>query len=126
MQAIRGFDLVIHSLQYTQDRTKVPGSDVDKLEQAIDVHGYRGASKKKHNGVVCIRPSDVKLWKVYNNNVGSCTDLRNIDAELLTAVKVVAHCPNGNRGVGACYEHPTAGFVLVLLGMGNYGGKLAK
>lgn len=34
-----------------------------KLEQAADVHGYRGASKKKHNGIVPIRPTDKGLLK---------------------------------------------------------------
>ena len=37
-----------------------------KLEQAAEVHGYRGASKKKHNGIVPIRPSDSGLLKTLN------------------------------------------------------------
>ena len=32
-----------------------------KLQQAVEVHGYRGASKKKHNGIVPIRPQDKGL-----------------------------------------------------------------
>jgi hypothetical protein len=32
-------------------------------EQAAEVHGYRGASKFKHNGVVNIKPDDKQLWK---------------------------------------------------------------
>jgi hypothetical protein len=37
--------------------------DFPKLEQAAQVHGYRGASKKKHNGIVPIRPADIGLFK---------------------------------------------------------------
>lgn len=37
--------------------------EVFKLEQAIIVHGYRGQSKMKHNGLVNIKPSDKELIK---------------------------------------------------------------
>ena len=38
-------------------------NEYEKLIEAIDVHGYRGASKKRHNGVVPIRPVGKQLWK---------------------------------------------------------------
>ena len=60
------FSEVIFSETYEQQKTQMDVSEVNKLEQAIEVHGYRGASKKKHNGVVPIRPDDKELWKSLN------------------------------------------------------------
>lgn len=135
MQNTRYFDKIIHTDRYKQDKIKISDSDIDKLEQAIDVHGYRGASKKKHNGVVPLRPQDKNLWKVYNKEITRYVfptyKCGKVDKDSLIAVKVVAHCPNGNRIVGVAYEityeianETKSSFELSLLGIGNYGGKL--
>ena len=78
-----------------------------KLQQAAEVHGYRGASKKKHNGIVPIRPSDKGLLKTLRrlapHNTGQ-------------PIKVVAHVPSGNRLVG---YRQTDGSVIIY-GLANY------
>ena len=67
-------------------------SERPKLQQAAEVHGYRGPSKKKHNGVVPIRPSDKGLLKTLAK-LTPCP-------KGATPIKVVAHVPSGNRLVG--------------------------
>jgi hypothetical protein len=91
----------------------VPGHDIAKLEQAIQVHGYRGASKKKHNGVVPITARDKKLWQFYNNN----QQLVPAQYQGGLIVKAVAHVPNGDRLVGVMNPAQTHMFVL---GLENY------
>jgi len=46
-------------------------NEYNKLMDFIYVHGYRGASKKKHNGVVPIRPTDKQLWKDLNKSMNN-------------------------------------------------------
>lgn len=89
------FDRIIYSDYYKEQRLSIDKLDIQKLEQAIEVHGYRGASKKKHNGVVPIRPTDNELIKSYKKRVS----VEHFDTNLdnLSACKVVAHVPNGNR-----------------------------
>jgi len=98
-------------------------SEVSKLEQAIDVHGYRGASNYKHNGVVNIKPDDKELWKSLNKFKELEKQLLLKTAEngetFLIDVKVVAHVPNGNRIVGSIYKKEEE-LILYLLGFSNY------
>src|SRR5437763_13174469 len=54
---------VIFTETYAEQKIKMNKSEVEKLEQAIEVHGYRGASKFKHNGVVNLKPTDTQLIK---------------------------------------------------------------
>lgn len=122
-------DHVVFTQNYMDQKTKMDVSEVSKLEQAIDVHGYRGFSKMKHNGVVNIKPEDKELWKSLNK----CTQFeqKNIDQKIsenglkhFCDVKVVAHCPNGNRGIGSLYKDNKGELFLVMLGFGNYNHQL--
>jgi hypothetical protein len=93
---------VVHCDSYAFQRQLMDPSEVNKLEQAIEVHGYRGASKSKHNGVVNIKPEDKELWK-------SLTKFKLLNKDVMKGqhivdVKVVAHVPNGNRIVGIIYR----------------------
>jgi len=98
-------------------------SEVSKLEQAIEVHGYRGASKLKHNGVVNIKPDDKELWKSLNKFKELEKQLLSKTTEngetFLIDVKVVAHVPNGNRIIGSIYKKEED-LILYLLGFSNY------
>src|SRR5689334_19906915 len=93
---------VVQCNSYLTQRALMDQSEVNKLEQAVDVHGYRGASKFKHNGVVNIKPDDKELWKslakfkLLNKDV--------LKGEHVVDVKVVAHVTNGNRIVGCIYR----------------------
>jgi len=89
---------------------EIPEVERRKLMRAADVHGYRGASRRRHNGVVPIRPCDgrllatlAKLLARYPHLIGG------------TWVKVVAHVPSGLRLVGVLI-----GERLHLLGAESY------
>ncbi len=76
---------------YAEERLCLDAKEIDRLEQAAEAHGRRGASSKKHNGVVPIRPGDTQLWGA----------LSKFEAPVgWTAVTVVAHVPSGSRLVG--------------------------
>lgn len=114
---------------YTNQKKQMDESEVNKLEQAIDVHGYRGQSKMKHNGVVNIKPDDNELWKslkkynqLENHNIDQIIDKNNLSH--YCDVKVVAHCPNGNRSIGSLYTNDKGEFHLILLGFTNYNYQL--
>jgi hypothetical protein len=107
---------------YQSQRSKMEMKEVAKLEQAIDVHGYRGNSKKKHNGVVNIRPQDKQLIKDLAKFKSLEQESTGLD-EFVMDVKVVAHCPSGNRIVASLYKTPT-GHKLRLFGFSNYSKKL--
>jgi hypothetical protein len=110
---------MIHwSEYYVKQREELDPLEVKKLEQAADVHGYRGPSRKKHNGIVPIRPTDHELWKVYKKLLDSPDVQTLTTGKTLVPVKVVAHVPSGNRLVGAMMNGE-----LIILGMGNYSGK---
>jgi len=118
----------IYSDTYKHQRELMDKSEVNKLEQAIEVHGYRGASKFKHNGVVNIKPDDKELWK-------SLEKFKQLEKELLLEtkensedffidVKIVAHVPNGNRIIGSLYKNSNNELVLYVLGFSNYNYQL--
>lgn len=105
--------------------------EVEKLEQAAEVHGYRGNSKAKHNGIVTIRPTDAYLLKaldIYSAREKKFleTATRQEDRKMdekstqLLPVKLVAHCPSGNRAVGLLYLEDNEPIILLVLGFGNY------
>jgi hypothetical protein len=87
-----------------------------KLEQAAQVHGYRGASKKRHNGIVPIRPTDKGLFKTLGRLV-KASGAEPPDAKEALPVKAVAHVTSGNRLVG--YMYPALNKV-VFYGVANY------
>jgi hypothetical protein len=100
--------------------------EVCKLEQAIEVHGYRGASKKKHNGIVPIRDSDKQLLKSlhkYEEMDREFIKKQVSDgcSELPLMIKGVAHCPSGTRIVGLMYSKTG---LIIMLGFANYGYQL--
>lgn len=117
----RNFAKVIYTQTYKDQRKSMDMSEVDKLEQAIDVHGYRGISKMKHNGVVNIKPTDKELlkslvkFKTLENNL-----LNNITEKHYADVKAVAHVPNGNRSIGCIYVNDKDELILYVLGFSNY------
>ncbi len=57
------FKQVVYCPTYVDQKIVMNSKDVAKLEQAIQVHGYRGSSKMKHNGCVIIKPTDIVLLK---------------------------------------------------------------
>jgi hypothetical protein len=103
--------------------------EIEKLEQAIEVHGYRGVSSSKHNGVVNIKPDDIQLLKALDK-------FKNKDIEFIKEhseknkylfhinVKIVAHVTNGDRAIGLLYKNTKDEFILYLLGFANYNYKL--
>ena len=118
---------IIYSDTYLKQRKLMNQTDVSKLEQAVDVHGYRGASRLKHNGVVNIKPDDKELWKAINK-------FKELEKRLLLNatennetfvidVKAVAHVPNGDRIVGSLYKKDDE-LVIYLLGFANYNYQL--
>lgn len=86
-------------------------SEWPKLHQAAEVHGYRGASKKKHNGIVPIRPSDTGLLKTLKRLTKSEKNISNA-----IPIKVVAHVPSGNRLVGYRFSDGS----ISIYGLANY------
>jgi len=88
--------------------------ELKKLKEAIDVHGYRGPSKKRHNGVVPIRPTDTNLWKGLRKLTNSDSAHKELHVGL--PVKVVAHVPRGYRMVGYLMDDNT----LYILGICQY------
>ena len=116
----RGFRQAIERTQNIF--TKV---DYPKLVQAIDVHGYRGASNKKHNGVVPIRPEDAKLEKGFQKLLEMSSKFAQelYKSPNATPVKVVAHVEN-IRLVGLRYpDEDGVHFNLHILGACGYDGK---
>lgn len=112
---------------YHAQRQKMDAKDVAKLEQAIEAHGYRGASKAKHNGVVNIKPlpQDAQLWKALERHKVPNQHESKKDLEFVIDVKVVAHCPSGNRIVGSLYrDRATQELVLILHAFANYNRRL--
>jgi hypothetical protein len=92
--------------------------DWPKLEQAAQVHGYRGASKKKHNGIVPIRPSDSGLFKTLEK---LSKEKNWINKQNQLPIKVVAHCESGNRLVGYRYLDGLDNIQKIhILGLANY------
>jgi hypothetical protein len=121
----------IHTETYKTQRALMDATDVEKLEQAMQVHGYRGKSKGKHNGVVNIKPDDAELWKslkkfkqLEDKNVNKL--VKDNKLTFYTDVKLVAHCPNGNRAIGSLYKNNNNEFILILLGFSNYNYQLFK
>jgi hypothetical protein len=98
---------------YTKQKADgfISDSALAKLEQAIDVHEYRGPSKKRHNGVVPLPPRDKNLWKFYHATRALAPP--GFDGGL--PVKVVAHIPTGHRLVGIMREN-----TLFVLGVAQY------
>lgn len=119
------FTNVVFCDQYQNNILDVDNKDVQKLEQAIYVHGYRGASKKKHNGVVPIKDSDTKLLKKYYHSINKYDEQMLEIFRKGTPVKVVAHVPNGNRLIG-CMINDGPNLTLHILDIANYSGKLSK
>ncbi len=115
------------SSSYVEQLKKMDEKEVAKLEQAIEAHGYRGASKSKHNGVVNIKPlpQDAQLWKALERFKTPLDSEDSKKLKFLIEVKVVAHCPSGNRIVGSLYRDTiTSDLVLVLHSFVNYTKRL--
>lgn len=122
------FKNIIFLDTYNQQKPQMNISDVEKLEQAIEVHGYRGPSKKKHNGVVPIRPTDNQLWKALDKYKELESDkielLINNGNEHIADVKIVAHVTTGDRAIGCVYKNNSDDLTLCVLGFANYNKKL--
>jgi len=121
------FKNVIYSDTYIEQKEHMDLSEVEKLEQAIQVHGYRGPSKKKHNGVVPIRPDDKELWKSLRKFKKLEFELlKNVDSSNIhfADVKAVAHISNGNRSIGSIYKNNKGELELYMLGFSNYNYQL--
>ena len=118
------FSKIIYANTYIKQKNQMDKSEVDKLEQAIDVHRYRGASKKKHNGVVPIRPEDKELWKAIKKFKDVNSELLNNSYNFFADIKVVAHVENGNRAIGSIYVNDNNELILYMLGFANYNYQL--
>ena len=119
---------VIFSETYKKQRESINTIEVEKLEQAIEVHGYRGPSKKKHNGIVPIRPDDKHLWKSLSkfkeNESIEIDNLIENGNKHIADIKVVAHVTNGDRIIGCIYENNKDELSLHILGFSNYNKQL--
>jgi len=116
---------IIYTDTYKLQRENMDASEVSKLEQAIQVHGYRGASKQKHNGVVNIKPGDKELIKSLNKfKKKELVDIDESKNIFVIDVKAVAHVPNGNRIVGSLYKNEKNELTLYVLGFSNYNYQL--
>lgn len=129
MTSLKLIKEVFFTENYLQQKKSMDLSDVNKLEQAIEVHGYRGSSKGKHNGIVNIKPDDKELWKSLKKYIE--TENQNIEKYIKTNklihifdVKIVAHCPDGNRSIGCLYKNEDSELFLILLGFTNYNYQL--
>ena len=123
------FENILMTNTYLIQKQKMDEIEVNKLEQAVEVHGYRGNSKKKHNGVVNIKPDDKELWKSlekFSEIEKESIEKYISDNELVhyIDIKVVAHCPNGNRAIGSLYKKNDTKMYLILLGFSNYNYQL--
>lgn len=99
-------------------------SELEKLRQAAQVHGYRGPSKKKHDGIVPLPGRDSNLWTVLERLSVTLNDEdRKKYVDNGTAIKVVAHVPSGWRLIGyrSDLDHS-----ILLLGAANYDRKLNR
>lgn len=117
---------VVYTDNYISQRdTLLPLSEVKKLEQAIDVHGYRGASKKRHNGIVPIRPEDKQLWKSLKCYLMKDKLVIPENLTFFADVKVVAHVPSGHRIVGQLYIHKESNKLsFYAIGFANYSHRI--
>jgi hypothetical protein len=118
---------------YRYQRDLMDLREVRKLEQAAIAHGYRGASKGKHNGVVNIKPDDkilLKSLEKFKSNEGNknfLMGMRTLESEeFYIDVKVVAHCQNGDRIVGFLNRNKSGELILYLLGFSNYNYEIFK
>lgn len=110
---------IVHTDIYYKQRQQMEQSEVKKLEQAAHVHGYRGPSKKRHNGVVSIRPHDKQLWKSLRQYTKQFHPPETF--KFFADVKVVAHVSSGNRLVGKIYKDTeTNELTLYIFGCANY------
>ena len=122
MSLVKSISQVIWTPTYKTQR-------LEKFEQAIDVHGYRGSSKKKHNGVVNIKPDDTQILKAIDKFKNTDKDFINAyltknPRTFLIDVKIVAHVQNGNRAVGSLYANENNEYTLFLIGFTNYNYQL--
>jgi hypothetical protein len=99
----------------TSGDKKFMDNEWPKLKQAAEVHGYRGASKGKHNGIVIIRPSDKGLLKTLQKLVIQRKRLHP-PSDKTIPIKVVAHVPSGNRLVGLRSQNGH----IYIYGVANY------
>ena len=121
----RYFKKVIYTDTYLDQRKQMEEHEISKLEQAVLVHGYRGASRKKTNGVVPIRDSDTELWKALKKfKEYEVRLLKGVTDEFVIDVKCVAHITNGNRAIGSLYKDSDGELVLYVLGFCNYNYQL--
>ena len=116
---------IIYTPTYLNQKKYMDEKEVNKLEQAIEVHGYKGVSKCKQNGVVNIKPDDSQLWKSLNKfKKNDCEfiseSVKTNNETFYIDVKVVAHCPNGNRAIGSLYKNQTGKLTLYVIGFSNY------
>lgn len=72
-----------------------------------------GASKKRHNGIVPIRPSDARLLRDLDKFM-SLEDKEKVSD--LFPIKVVAHVPSGKRLIGILKDSSH----VYLLGVSRY------
>lgn len=121
---------IVYTDNYKIQKEQMDDKEVSKLEQAIEVHGYRGASKMKHNGVVNLKPEDTKLIEALNWYSRKFITPENY--QHVIDVKIVAHCPSGNRAVGKLYRKLVKDssdkeqYVLYVFGFSNYNYQLFK
>lgn len=120
--------VLVRTPTYMAQCAAMDEKEVAKLERVAVVHGYRGKSKMKHNGVVDIKSSDTELLKAMGRFIISEHDFllaATVNQTLRANVKVVAHIPNGNRAIGLLYIHDTSReLTLYLLGFANYTHRL--
>jgi hypothetical protein len=91
-------------------------AEAQKLLQAMEVHGWRGPSKKKHNGAVPIPPRDGNLLKTLERLTLLLPPDTRETLRGAAPFKAVAHVKTGYRMVGYRLSSGT----LYVVGMANY------
>jgi len=104
---------LLNDKSWTEDYTS---EDIEKLRQAIEVHGYREASKGKHNGIVPIRPTDYNLINTLNRLIKELPEEIRTKCTTGFPIKVVAHVSTGWRMIGYRWSNGN----IYIIGMGNY------
>jgi hypothetical protein len=114
--------VIINKVEFSElfDKFLLNKSELTKLTEAIYIHGYRGASKKRHNGVVPIRPVDKQLLKDLNKAILQESNEIQEKYKDCCPIKVVAHVPSGNRLIGYIYNMDNKELGVYILSVSHY------
>lgn len=102
------------------DKDFIENKEFKKLIDSLYAHGYRGPSKKKHNGVVPIKPTDIRLLNDLQKAMSNESKEMQEKFKNCCPIKIVAHVPSGNRLIGYIYNIDTDTTGIYILGCSHY------